>query len=763
MMRTELASIALLGAVLAACYSDPDSPPETGLDTSVPEETDTEQLPVTYALTIVAEGEVAEAEAPRQALTISANGYSYALDESAEFVRYLTDAYVHPTGDYCVNPDQQGECAGGTDWTSGRIRSLNPTSHMCVDELYGRLFLVKDDLSKVEEVDVSFEGEQAYTFNRPNQTHTLELAEADPAVFDGPCAYLPNTDELLFSAPDSGWLASFDMEAEEGEETVTLYAQTGLEPSRIYLLDGGVELVMDDANSNSIAVVDAADFSVSRSLEMGSEVHDFALDSQRGVVYVARGGLGAARVDLNLPGDLVAEPIEVDGVVEQVVVDPTTGTALFASEHVGSWSVTLVEELEVDHALMLDEDLLMLSEPGSMGDFVLWMQRASGEIGYDVYDAIPDIPPDLPPLHVFLASAVEQPFSLEIECEADEGDSVSKILDYIRCNAAVLQDLEVPMSMGLVYNFAVVTEECGLTTMPQELQDSYGFEVGTMVHDKPGYNCTDKEVEGVEPDACVSSDPDYCNPERPNASCTWPDDPDYCDRGDWDCYKAFIDEHNVVADAIIPGGGAFISSADRHGMWDWDWVRAYQEMARADGGNDGYDVTLMAQAWASSSEVEYDDPRGKNPAPWRAADSVQAWYLEYYDDWTVDSAFSDLLYLPGLTVSTIKLGEWHQTGLFMNDFLDHYEGTITYSEQDFEVLHQYLRRALNHRTVTGPNVWYFHVHDIGQMNLAAADCEELDGADLLREFVPMVKETYESPGYIEWMTPSEIRAAYLPN
>ena len=729
-----------------------DSEPQT--DTYTPD-TGQYESQVAYSLVQVEDGDVADQQSPLQALTVNATGYTYALDADGNTVRTLTETYVHPSGDYCVDDGVGEECTNGVIWTSGRIISGSPSSYMCVDQPGGVLYLIKDGKSKAEVIDVDFEGDDAYTFNRASEVLSLNMDHDEPVLYDGPCAVIQSTGQLLYTAPDSGWVATQDV----GTQEVSIWEDLHISPTRVEPLDDST-VVMNDAGTGDLLLVNALDLSIVRRIELGSEVLDFAVDPDHGILYAALGTVGGAKVNLSVDNPQ-PDTFLLAGDAQQVQVDATTGTALFASDVEGTWVLSLVDRNQVADTLTLEQAVHRLTTPGTMGDFTVWVEGEEGP-GFLIYDAVPDVPPDIPPLYVFLVSNVEQPTDVDIDTTTCEGDnnSLEKIQAFIRANGSVLAELDVPMTLGLIYNFGLISENCGDTDFIAELQEDFGFEVGVMVHNKPCYNCTDKTVSGVQPDRCTQTDPNYCNPENVNSSCCFADDEDYCDIGDWDCYKTYMDWHNELIDGAIPGGGAYITSADRHGMWDWDWVRAYQELQRADGSESGYDVTFMGQGWAYSSEVEYDDPRGKNPAPWRIEDGVRTWALEYYDAWTVDSAFSDVLYLPGLAVSTIKLAEWQTSGLFMLDVLDNVS-SFPYSEKDFEILTQFLRRAINHRTADGPNVWHFHIHDIGMLNLAGADGAEItSGTDPLRAWVDEMKATYGD--YIVWATPSEIRAANPP-
>lgn len=720
-------------------------------------------VPVQYELSPVVNGRISDGLDPTLALTVSANGYTYLMVRNGDGIRYLTDAYVHPVGNYCLGGGIEPDCAGGISWTSGRINtSGHPNSAWCVDEAGGRLFLIKAGVTEAVEVDVSFEGDSAYSFNHGTTLYTPAFPDVGDAVFDGPCAYLPGTGELLFTAPESGWLYTLDLEAHLATKGTQI---PDLMPSKVFPLPSS-DLVMDDTQTGSILLLSGEDLTVIDSLIMDGGILDFAVDAERGFVWVAQGEAGASRITLG-NGPLEATPLPIEGDIRQVVVDPTTGTSLFArleDEDQQDWSAVLMNGLEEADTETLPAPLLLLTPPGTMGDFTIWLENDSEDDSADfvVYDAVPDRAPNLPPLLIYMISSVEQPLVPGLACEGEIENSVAGIQQIIRMNAEVLDDLDIPITVGLVYNYAQASTECGMTDMPGVLQDTYGFELGHMVHNDPCFNCTDKTVDGTTPELCLAADANYCDPDWVDWECCFPDHEDYCAPADWDCYKTFVDEHNVVVDGFIPGGAAFATGADRHEMWDWDWVRGYQEMERADGTFDGYDVTFMGHSWAYGGVIDSNDPRSKHPAPWRTADAVQAWTPDDHNSWTEDCESSDLLYLPGLPTSTVKLAEWHNSGLFMVDYLSLGQ-TPTYSESDFMVLHQLLRRSINYRQPTGPNVWYFHVHDLGRYSLTEPDGTELESAaGPLKAFVAMVKDVYVAGGYVEFVGPTDIRSEYPP-
>ncbi len=747
----------LLLAVRGCCPYGPDCP---GVECGSPDDdaADDDAAPaaLTYRLEVAAEFPLPELQGTRGGLVGAVNEYTYLLDEDGGTIRYLTEAYVHPTGDYCLGaPPGDTDCDSGTFWTSGRIQSGAPIAAMCQDRERGQLFLVKEGPSnaKVEVVDVHPGGDKAYGYNHAVDVIQLPAEVAEQGAFVGPCAYVPGSGVLVLSAPELGQVARLGVGTGEW-----IAAPLGA-PTALTLLDDGETLVLDRPSEDSLVLVSAVDLTESASIPAGGRVQLHAVDRRHGRAWVAHGDDGGAHVVELLGDEPGATPLDLAGTIHHVVALPGSGTAVFSVERGdGGWRLYLVQPDGVVDFLDLADPVRALVPPSDAGDVLALTEGLDGILTAHVLHAVPDGDDGRPPLVGYLFAAIEKPSEGEIDepCTG-AGATFETRLALIEANAEVLAGLGVPVALGFTYNFAATAERCERTDIFETLQ-GHGFELGSMVHNKPCYHCTDHPVGDVPPDQCAVGSPLHCDPATED--CCFPGDEEFCPLGDWDCYKEFVDARNVVVDRNIDGGGAFIVGADRHGMWGWDWARGYREMARADG-SQGYDVSFFAQAWAYPEEVGYNDPRNKEPAPWSPADRVEAWYLGSAEQWDVDSAFSELMYLPGLPVSTVKLAEWHHSGLFLVDFFDVASG-IQYTPEDFEVLTHYLRRSVGLRSEYAPNVFYCHIHELGETNLADATGAELEGTPMLRSWVEMVQRDFVEPGLLEWMTPSQIREAYPP-
>jgi hypothetical protein len=518
----------------------------------------------------------------------------------------------------------------------------------------------------------------------------------------------------------------------------------------------GELLLLVDADSGSVRLREAADLSLVQSLELGVAVVDMAWDGVQGALWLATAAEGGGVLVSAVDGELVASSLALSGALEEVVADERRGQSWWlARRGDGSEVLHLVSPTGLLLATSpLEGAAVGLARPSHNSDLVVFLEGSGADLRYEVWEAAPDRPePELPPLQLFLAANIEEPADDDLDkpCTSEEAgvDSMEAQLARIEANAEVLAGMGVPVALGITWNFVDAVERCGRSDIFTTLQ-SHGFVLGSMVHNKPCYSCSDSGEGGM--DWCEANDPDYCGAGE---DCCLPADPEYCERGDHSCYQSFVDERNLRVDGAIPGGGAFIIGADRHGMWDWDWVSGYEQMARADGSR-GYAVSYFSHSWAYSTEVSFNDPRGKNPGPWRPEDAVLAWTLGDYRWWAEESAFGSVRYLPGVNTATVKLSEWHRSGLWLLDTFEE-DPTFDWDEQDFQILSQLLRHARDHRSPQGVNTFYFHIHDLSLYStLVTPDGVETEGAGWLRDWLGAVQRDFVEPGHAAWATPDQI-------
>ena len=766
---TSSACVALLLA-MSGCTraSYPDTQPnDSSTDSVTNDDTDTgtepTEPPVRYTLEVVTSGTMPGLADVRAARVNPLNGYTYVLDDPSTTVRYLLDTWIHPTGDYCVGgtEDENGNCrGGGVVWTSGRIKSPKGTDAMCLDARAGLLYQIKERGQNVEIIDLAMEGADPYTYNRAIANPQLPAEVAASGTYVGACDVLPEEGTLVLTSPEQMGIAVLSY-----EDTFTL--------SRMHLLEfepgdmtvSGETAFIQDVTHNRVVSLGMTDLVFDGSYAPESPIEGLAVERESGVVWLALGDGGVERVTFDERGNASVSAYDVGGAARFVVADGTRGIAWVAVESGGAWSVALLDDEAVRASQAFESRVLGLAEPAPGGDVPVFLHADdSAESTFTVLSPVAERQV-LDPLNVFLFTTIEEPSdaNMSLPCSGT-GVTFEDELALIRNNAAVLATMGVPVVMAITDNFSEKAESCGQTAIYDELV-GYGFELGVMLHNRPCYNCTDGSND-ANPDYCSRSDPNWAS-STSGAAC-FPDDPEYCAFGDWDCYHDFLAPRVDVADRNIPGGGAFIVGADRHGMWGYDWIRLYSEVERPSIGKTGYDLTMFAGAWAYN-DIVYDDPRGKNPAPWRVDSRAAAWHLGDIDHWDQDAPRSDLLYLPGINSGTVKIAEQQETGLFMIDFFD-VASDVAYRPDDFEVQWHFLRQAINNRRPGAINSWYFHIHDTGTLNLRDANNGQVmvdpdgDGPetsmaseDMLRDFIDRINTRYVPTGEVVWRYASEVR------
>jgi hypothetical protein len=786
--------LSLLGCEVLLSPLRVDPPSEGGVhdtDTTIdtgPVDSTPQAGPDGYTLQLITDGTLSGVTGlSGDGFVSPSNDYTYFVSESRTSLQYLTPSYTRPEGDFCVNGSEvDGDCRGIT-WTSGRI-GLRDVAGLCLDPDNGRLFVVKEKIGRVEVIDLLVGGSNAYTYNRPAAFLTIPEVQGASGSLSGPCVYDDHNNAILVYSSDDALLARLHLDSTDVSTQLIASAeplgQLSAQVSQLVALGDGTFLLGDAGSAQLLHL--SADGSVRNALSLDAPALDLAVLD--GVAYIAMNNAGAARVDFLRESPAVVG-IAIAGSVHAVAVDPSTGLALFAHTAAGQDTLSLVSGVTVIDALPMGagSTVLDIAQPSGSGDFVV-ATRSGQTIRYQVFDAWPETPPALPPLDVFVFTAVEEPFDNDyfaMDCDQPIGStaSMSTRVARIEANAAVLAGLGVPVAMAVTHNFVTKLVACGDEALLDTLS-GYGFELGVMVHNRPDYSCTDVPLEGTpyagdRADYCERSTSDYCDP-RTSDGCVFDGTPDpfypetssYCPPGDFDCYRSFMSRYIAATEQHLYGGegGRFIVGADRHGLWDFDWVRAYKEVERPDG-SVGFTNTFLAQGRAYSGEVRLNDPREKNPVPWRPADRTGVWAVgDDYTTWDLDSAFSDLVFFNGMPISTIKIHEWQLSGLHMGDYLlnksDVGAGFQAYNEQDFEVVYQFLRNAINNRSPYSNNAWYFHIHDLSlTLNLASEDGSTFDAAQWLQALIDRIQSDFgeDSPhpdATIRWSTPAEIAARF---
>lgn len=790
-----LALVLLFG--LCSCVRSTPKEPHKGKDSSTPDtqvddsdstetdihesdtkETDTEQPPepVRYTARRIVDREFLDLVAPLQAFTSDTNGFTYVIEEPGKASRtstpYILDTYIQPRGSFCAAGDTVFEvkdisACSATYIHPGFVDHAIAPTQVCVDTSQGRGFFLSAERERFEVVDLAIEGESARTYNNPNEVLRFPDAVAGGALH-GPCAYLPHTDELLLSPSDSTEKRLAFMKVGDGALSRELPFTS--QPSKVLVSEDGRYLVLDAPDQNKVLRLDASTLATQGEFTWDRSLADFTLDARSGMVYLSDGAEQVAMVDL-LSKSPTALPIKgIEGAPQFLGAHRPAGLLWVVTESKKAGvQVQLVQDGVVVDTQPIEDPVLTVASPGLMGDLVVFTRASPKENAhFQVFEAKADGTGALPPLYVYLFSTIEAPDDAGMTNPCDDpssNDDFTFIRSLVSGNADVLASLGVPVALAVGDNYGEKSEECGTTSDYDDLV-ARGFELGALVHNRPCYNCTNLEVDGVtfNADYCDSNHADYARSS--STSACFPNDPEYCDRGDWDCYNAFMQPRVDFADRHIPGGATFLVGADRHGMWNYDWIKLYQEVDRVSQGKVGFEITMFGSLWAYN-DIAFDDPRGKNPGPWRSEDRSAAWRLGDISNWDQDSSFSNLVYLPGLSSSSVKLAEQQETGLYMIDLLALTSHSISYEPEDYEVNYQLLRQALTFRDPDRVSSFYFHVHDTGVVNLADASGAEVmvdDGTGkrvpvsmFLKDFIARVNEDYVSTGEVVWMAPSGIR------
>jgi hypothetical protein len=747
-------------------------------DTSTPD-TDDPPAPVHYRLRRLVERDLVGLSRPLSVFTSDSDGFTYVIPDPEGQTRtstlLISDTYFQPQGTFCKSNNvlttvSDASACGGSTLVPGRIDHAIAPARACLDLAGGRAFFLSTTRARFEVVDIALEGDSPYTYHNPNSTLRLPPALSESRLY-GPCAYLPATDEILLSPTDekAGKLGLMLTSDGSTSREIPFVGH----PTRIFLSEDGRDLYLDDASRGAILRLDAITLEAEAEFVWDRFLDDFTVDTRSGRIYLSDGHAEVAVLDLSAEAP-VAVPIKgIEGAPRHLGAHRGAELLWVVSEtESGGFVVQLVQDGAVTSSESVGATVAAVSTPGLMGDLVVVTQEKTGaDARFLVYEARADGPGDRGPLYVYLFTTIEAPDDAGMAYPCDSPTSsndFTQVLNLVTGNAEVLASLGVPVAMAVGDNFGQKSEACGETDFYDYLA-GLGFDLGALIHNRPCYSCTNQDVDGVtyNADYCVPTDPDWKRASA--ATACFPNDPEYCDKGDWECYRDFLTPRVDYADRWIPGGANFLVGADRHGMWNYDWLRLYQEVERISQGRVGFDLTMFGSAWAYNN-IAYDDSRGKNPAPWRAEDRSGAWTPGDIQHWDQDSHYSDVLYLPGISSSTVKLGEQQQTGLYMLDLLALQGRSIAYDAEDYEANFQLLRQALTFRDPERVSTFYFHIHDAGVVNLADATGAEVlidDGSGtripvstFLRDFIARIDEDYVSTGEVVWMAPSEIRALW---
>jgi hypothetical protein len=729
-------------------------PADTATDTALP-------APVRHSIEEVARTIIRGLDGVRAAVTHPTHGTTFVLDQAGLNIRTLSHTWVHPYGAYCLGGsyDDEGVCRGGTERESGLLSTPQAAANWCVDGKNHTLILVKENGTRLEVVDAGKTGPDAYTHLQALASRDLPAALSASASYTGPCVALPDERAVVLSSAAHQALAVVSVEGGQ-------LLRKGLlefEPAAL-AIEGGVIIALD-SSQDRVVQLSAVSLAEIDHVVLDGAASEMAVGAGSRVAWLSMVDGGVQRVVMGAADHGMVSEIPLTGPVSALVADGHRGLAWAAVEDAGVWRVTLLSALGVEAEWPVDGPILALGVPNRRGDVAVFIAGEDGDVELTVLAPRPDIEAG-PPLYSFLFTTIEEPSALNMDIPCVGGDTnFARELSLVRNNAAIVASLGLPVALGITDNFAQKAEACGETVIFDELA-SYGFTMGVLVHNKPCFDCTDG-THDANPVHCARDSPHWAR--ATSTTACFPDDPDYCPLGDWDCYRDYMTPRVSLVDRNIPGGAHFISGADRHRMWDYDWIRLYQEVERPSTDRSGFDLSLFASAWAYD-EVENGDVRGKDLAPWALEDKTAAWHLGDIAHWTQDAPRSEVLYLPGVSWSTVKLSEQQLSGLYMIDFFSS-GAPIAYQTADYEAVFQDLRTAIAHRREGETNSWYFHIHDLGTLNLRDVHNDPLmtdpDGTDgpeepvptetLLQAFIDQVDARYGGSPAFEWANVSDIK------
>lgn len=687
------------------------------------------------------------AEGVQQSVRSEANDWAYLLDSSGRAVHTMTAANVQPRGSYCVGGEGEEEACTGVLRNSGFI-STNITWNICMDREQHRIALVQDK-GRVELIGASSSTEH---WRHENSVYEVwQPPESGETGLVGPCFW--SGDRLWMSG--GGLVVAIEAVEQTYEWAQRYDLAVGfrqLEPMASEVVAGWGT----DGRLYSLSTVDGD----LQPIPLGDAViQDMVVDRARDRLWLADSYkqqlLAYERTD-GLWTQVVAWSTSER--VMAVEVDQKTGAVATLELDGGgrSWLGLYAEDGFQERAVV-EGEALNLVPAGGLEQFGVVARLGDGELGWQVW-SVRDPGDARPPLGVFAVTTLEEPFlNMEMPCVATDDDEAGfrELVDTLRENIGLLEAVEIPVAVGVTWEFVSKALECGEDGILVEMS-SRGFEMGHMVHSRPCFNCTDGEVSGVFVAECGPSSPHYVLSDDPSAC--WPDDPDYCDLEDTPCWAALVGQRALEVDEVLPGGSAFIFGADRHGLWGWDWVDGYRSFERADGGR-GYPITLFAGLWAYPQIASFDDPRGKEPAPLFASAIGRPWFVSNVDSWDINSAFSELLYLPGHSVAVTKSGEHQATGLHLLHLVN--SGlAIGFDRTDLDSLSGLLRQAVAHRDELSTGSWYLHIRDLTSWKLNEPGEDGLTPITHLSRWQEEVESGFTS-GEVLWMLPTAIRKRRL--
>jgi len=709
-------------------------------------------VPVTPRSVVVGAGDT-----PRMVLRAAGNDDVYSLNADGESIQYLGPSWTWPEGDFCLDglgTDTPEDCTRGVHFTPGRIALPESWAAACLDDVDDQILLVKPGGSAVGMVGTSRDSETWKSWNRPWARHLVARDTGDK--FDQACASRGGDHVALSSADGVALLDTTDPAWQIG----TRISLTGGLSQMSWLADQ--RWLVGAQRDGSVWAIDTQDTARATQLVPPGSASVLAVDADRGVLWVARGSEGRLlRLVKDEQGFHLAQSWSLCGRIHELAVDSRTGAihALADCPDAPSGTELLVmDEQGLRAAQPLDEPAIALVPPGAMGQLAALVQAPDGSTAVRAW-YVQDPQDERPPLSMFIVSTLEQPFTdANMACTASEdpADNFTAYVDQLRANIAPLRSTGLPVAFGVTWEFGTKARQCGLDGVLGELVDA-GFTLGVMVHDKPCYSCTDGDVLGEVPASCSPTSRDYASPDSEGAC--WPSNPDYCAPDDQACWTAWTGQRALDVDTWIPGGAHFIFGADRHRLWGYEYIaHGYRIFPRADGST-GYDLSLFQGDWVYPQITDEEDPRAKDPAPWHPELLGHSWFPASSDDWEADSAFSNLLYLPGNSIALSRQDEAERSDLTLVQLTDQVS-PLTTTQDDADSLFAAVLRPAAHRG-DRPGTFSFHLADLtGYALVPTTGDDRTDQVVLLEDLRDRVNAAYGPEGLnvAKWQGPLEVRA-----
>ncbi|MCK6505698.1 hypothetical protein L6R53_20265 [Myxococcota bacterium] len=696
----------------------------------------------------------------RQVLRAAGNDAVYIVDGPGLTVRILTPTWAQPTGEWCVGgAGTVDNCAGGTVVTSGVVQvTESPAS--CLDDVADKLYLVKPLGARLDVVGTNRAGTSWETYNRAATFRTVVKEDTDQ--LDDACAARDGQVVLAGKGQLAILDESFTVQARiPMSGTIRQLQHVGDTGWLAAFVEDGSAWLVSTAELRAVQIVPADGASA------------MTVDPDRGAVWIARTGEGALlRLQVGAAGIEGTHTVDTCGRIEQLAVDRRTG-AVHALSRCGQaasgYEALVLDTQGIRASVALEEDPLALVPPGALGQLGVLVQTdpAKDTAGADIPAAVAarawhvvDPTDPRPPLSMWVVTTLEEPFTnADMACTPAENaaSNFQALVQQLQENIPVLQATGLPVAVGVTWEFGSKARACGLDGVLDELQAA-GFVLGTMIHDKPCYSCTDEEVPGQSPEVCAANDADWAAAD--DAAACWPSDENYCSRGDQDCWFSWVGAKVLDVDQWIPGGSQFIFGADRHRLWGWEYIQhGYRSFPRADGGV-GYRISMFQGNWIYPDIQDQDDPRAKDAAPWTPELLGTTWFPADGESWEQDSAFSDLLYMPGSSTALSRLYDAELSDLSLVHLFDEVTPMVT-TQEDLDTVFAAIAQPVAHRT-DRPGTYYFHLADLtGYPLLPGEGDDRVDQQALLLDLKARVEAYYgdEGLGVVRWQGPLEARAA----